>query len=41
MTKVADNIFIKSTAKLQYFCELCKKKFKKIYAINVNSILQI
>lgn len=37
MAKVADKIFINSSAKVQHFYELCKKKFKKIYTINVNS----
>ncbi len=40
MAKVADKIFINSSAKVQHFCELCKKKSKKIYTISVNITLQ-
>ena len=39
MAKVADKNFINSSAKVLHFCELCKKKIKKIYTINVNSYL--
>ena len=41
MAKVADNFFINSSAKVLHFCEICKKKSKKIYTISVNILLQI
>ena len=37
MAKVADKIFINSSAKVQHFCELCKKKIRILYTISVNT----
>ena len=42
MAKIAGlRLCLKSSAKVLHFCELCKKKFKKIYTISVNISLQI
>ena len=41
MAKIAGlRLCLKSSAKVLHFCELCKKKFKKIYTISVNITLQ-